>query len=566
MVVGPRLERIFKTFDQDGELIKAWDGIVETLSAHEVLMWKAPHKPNFICVEESNRGGAGVNVPRAEDPEPPQKYFDRFHEFISCAFCLSSFLSLSAIEKILLKKKTHTSKALAPGLSRAFSGLLFAASSSGLSVSDPWSPPENEPEQILMNGWPIHSRHPEVHDAFANGARHCQGGWSLTKADVDNWAIQMVPGTKYYKDTLEFNKVHVWDIGGLNHVDTLFGASFSGSHGNTFLRGIISGARCDDEKIAPNGFLDETFLRGRHPGIGRALDNGLTWNIIKHEVFMMYPKVVSIGQAALNHKSTLEISEMEGLLTMHRYAKHQIAAGKKEAQSWEAARILGTKQQPFWGTWSPALVSFASKFGTEALEEARDVRNLLVKALRVGDCQSHLFGHSKSAMSAMLKLSTPTPTLQTGNAQWWLWQSNPSVGAFLGTAFVGQHRWRLLLQAGRAEVEHREASEPRAHGGSAEPDDVRAPPHGQRQVRSDQGVGPQEADCCQQRSGGPEGRRDDDGGEGHRQGGRDAQGGRRQAVGGQHEGPGTDRQERHSHRQLLARCTEAISGHAQPKK
>ena len=114
MVVGPRLERIFKTFDQDGELIKAWDSIVETLSAHDVLMWKAPHKPNFICVEESNRGGAGVNVPRAEDPEPPQKYFDRFHEFISCAFCLSSFLSLSAIEKILLKKKTHTHQRLWP--------------------------------------------------------------------------------------------------------------------------------------------------------------------------------------------------------------------------------------------------------------------------------------------------------------------------------------------------------------------------------------------------------------------------------------------------------------------
>ena len=66
MVAGPRLERIFTTFDQDGELIKAWDNIVETLSDHEVLLWRASYKPNFICVEESNRGGAGVNVPGAE--------------------------------------------------------------------------------------------------------------------------------------------------------------------------------------------------------------------------------------------------------------------------------------------------------------------------------------------------------------------------------------------------------------------------------------------------------------------------------------------------------------------
>lgn len=213
-----------------------------------------------------------------------------------------------------------------------------------------------------------------------NGARHCVGGYSYRKANIDNWMVQLQPGTDTYKKVLAFNQ-NVRSLGGIQLQHTsLFGATFGGTHGTFFLQGVLSGAKFEHEQVAPSGFLDETYIRCHFPGVGEALDRGLDFNVLNMDLVNTYPKILSIGQAALNHHATLAVSEMEGIIGMHSTAKRLMEAGTKEGVALETARQLSVKQEPFWSEWSAPLMKFASRFSSEQLEEARDIRNLMFKA------------------------------------------------------------------------------------------------------------------------------------------------------------------------------------------
>ena len=60
-VAGP-LSRVFAQFEQDGQLVKAWDASVDTLQPYEELTWQANFKAHFLGCHPQNRGGVGVNV------------------------------------------------------------------------------------------------------------------------------------------------------------------------------------------------------------------------------------------------------------------------------------------------------------------------------------------------------------------------------------------------------------------------------------------------------------------------------------------------------------------------
>eukprot|EP00959_Pyramimonas_sp_CCMP1952_P252401 5273581-Pyramimonas_sp.AAC.1 len=69
--------------------------------------------------------------------------------------------------------------------------------------------------------------------------------------------------------------------------------------------------------------------------------------MLSADLVAKYPKIVAIGTAALNHKAALEMTEMEGIMTMYSHAVALMTAGTHdEDAAWEAARAETIKQEP----------------------------------------------------------------------------------------------------------------------------------------------------------------------------------------------------------------------------
>ena len=81
-----------------------------------------------------------------------------------------------------------------------------------------------------------------------------------------------------------------------------------------------------------------------------------------------------------------EVSELEGLMTMHRSFQQQVAQwsmhGKaaNEKAAWDAAVDEALLTSPFWSSWAHALKKFASVVPKELIEEARDMKIALFRA------------------------------------------------------------------------------------------------------------------------------------------------------------------------------------------
>ena len=96
--------------------------------------------------------------------------------------------------------------------------------------------------------------------------------------------------------------------------------------------------------------------------------------------------MIDIGYKALNRTDVSEVSELEGLMTMHRSFQQQVAQwsmqGKatNEKAAWDAAMDEALLTNPFWSSWAQALKKFASAVPKELIEEARDMNIALFKA------------------------------------------------------------------------------------------------------------------------------------------------------------------------------------------
>ena len=203
-------------------------------------------------------------------------------------------------------------------------------------------------------------------------------GWSFERANDGNYALEVVAGTETGDNTIKYNE-QLHRTHGLEYHQTMI-ASLGGTHGAFFLNGVESNAEFEHEVIAPSGRLDKEALQSKHPGIKRALQQGLEWTVISSHVGQMWPKFVDVAQSALNHKATLDISELEGCMGMHREASRLMTEKKlKEHEAWEAARREALAQEPSWGPYSKSLANFAARCTLEQLQGVRDIRGVLFK-------------------------------------------------------------------------------------------------------------------------------------------------------------------------------------------
>eukprot|EP00973_Karenia_brevis_P087171 12085831-Karenia_brevis.AAC.1 len=112
-----------------------------------------------------------------------------------------------------------------------------------------------------------------------------------------------------------------------------------------------------------------------------ALQKGLEFRVLHPIVLECWPKVIDICQKALNTKGSSEMTEMEGLLTIHSAASSikvsQPTLSDKEI--WELASRQAVQAEPFWIGWAPSLAKFASVVTLEQLKEAADMKAACVK-------------------------------------------------------------------------------------------------------------------------------------------------------------------------------------------
>ena len=195
-----------------------------------------------------------------------------------------------------------------------------------------------------------------------------------------------------------------------------------GTHENVYLRAILDGLQCSDEFIAPSGYLDQQFLIGKWPGIEEALTKGLEWSVISYEVIKArkrrrrrgrrrrgrrrrstivyrlsfidddddvteaFPQIIEIGYKALNRTDTSEVSELEGIMTMHSIFERIVkdmsceVLAQQQKAAWDTAVQEATLTNPFWLSWAQALRKFASVVPKEIIEEARDMKVATFKA------------------------------------------------------------------------------------------------------------------------------------------------------------------------------------------
>ena len=134
------------------------------------------------------------------------------------------------------------------------------------------------------------------------------------------------------------------------------------------------------ESLAKGRHLDKDALQHQHPSIALALDQGLEWNVVHHEVFTRWPWALTIGQKALNNNGASEISEMEGMLSISQSLEGFARSGMPEGERKTAAAADAKRMDAFWGGWSEALVDFSAVVCYEQLKEASDSLSCILKS------------------------------------------------------------------------------------------------------------------------------------------------------------------------------------------
>ena len=146
--------------------------------------------------------------------------------------------------------------------------------------------------------------------AIANGIKHNKAGYSLQKANADNFAVQVLPKYSKPEAILETDRV-LSPNQGLPKLVAAQIETIAGTHGNVWLRAVHGRIACTDKLVAPEGFLDPEYLSARSAGQAQALQVGLEYTVIHPAVFTKWPKLIDIGVAACNVRGHAETSETE---------------------------------------------------------------------------------------------------------------------------------------------------------------------------------------------------------------------------------------------------------------
>jgi hypothetical protein len=202
----------------------------------------------------------------------------------------------------------------------------------------------------------------QVERAFENGACHIKDGYSIGKANEGAFAVSAPPPPDNVEE-LRFNDRLCATQSALPPLAALQLTSIGAGHGNAFLRCVLAGSACPIPDIAPSGFLDKASLSKDNEPLKHAL-KGLTWRVFHWEFVRRWPKVVELGQAVLNRSHNLVISEIEGMMTMHR-----VAAPYGHMIDWMAVEAEAIASNPPWKPWSASLVKVCKVLDASTMRE-----------------------------------------------------------------------------------------------------------------------------------------------------------------------------------------------------
>ena len=63
--VSPEIDTALACYKADGQVVKAWDAITESLGKHPQLVWSQTCLPRFVACHVGNRGGLGIVLSEA---------------------------------------------------------------------------------------------------------------------------------------------------------------------------------------------------------------------------------------------------------------------------------------------------------------------------------------------------------------------------------------------------------------------------------------------------------------------------------------------------------------------
>ncbi|CAK0805224.1 unnamed protein product, partial [Prorocentrum cordatum] len=226
-------------------------------------------------------------------------------------------------------------------------------------------------------------------EAFSNGLKHCNAGWSYKKACAGAFAVSRTPGSSFSEPWVQFGNENSVNQG-LPPFDNIMCFTFGGSHCNAFLRAVLANSTCTLNKLAPSGRLIKDEMVKNHPAMERGLTSGLEWTLIHESAIQRFPDILEIGFKALNNHGTSQVSEMEGLMSMSSAFANMCSNGLDEKTAWMEAVSESIKTDPFWAGWSMSLVKLCKVVSYEQLSEARGMFQATVK---VPKHSSSNYGH-----------------------------------------------------------------------------------------------------------------------------------------------------------------------------
>ena len=217
--------------------------------------------------------------------------------------------------------------------------------------------------------------------AINHGVKHIQSGYMVSKQEEGAFAVALAGASpKFISDHYEFNK-EVCSNQGLPDLDQLLLVSFGSTHGNGFLRAILAGMPCTNDKIAPNGHLSADYMQARHTKVYAAL-SGFTWKTLAPELVERYPQIVTIGQKALNTNLSSDATECEGMMVM-KNTLNKLQGVPKETAFKQAVQA-STVEGPFWSGWADDLARFTDCVSLEQIKAQKSLAEIaLLKQSRL---------------------------------------------------------------------------------------------------------------------------------------------------------------------------------------
>jgi hypothetical protein len=205
-----------------------------------------------------------------------------------------------------------------------------------------------------------------IEKSFTSAADHVADGYDKGKAEEGAWAFSSLPPPDG-NAAIAFNATMSATQSALPPLTQLQIESIGAGHGNAFLRAVKAGSPCAIESLAPSGKLDPYSLCEHHPGLREALQRGLRWKVIHGLVAKRWPQLVDLAQAVLNRRHSLDMSEIEGMLTIHTRAESFQAEGTPI--NWFECGADAAASNPTWKDWSQSLVRVCQLVDKDTIKE-----------------------------------------------------------------------------------------------------------------------------------------------------------------------------------------------------